>query len=310
MTLLRSPVLNTARGISLGDFGQLLLVTFLWALCFPLIASGLAKAPPLYFGALRSLVAGVSLLVPAFALQRTVPKGRRVWLILLGVGVSTTSMGFSGMFLAGRLISPGLATVLANIQPLIAAVLAYFLLSERLGPRRRMGLLLGFAGILLVAFPSLSVDGANSSLSGLGYILLGAVGVAVGNVLLKQLTGQVDLLMATGWQFILGGFMLFLISQRVEAPVQIVWDPSFIAILLVLGILGTAVAFALWFSLLHRSELNRLNTFTFLTPAFGLMIGTFFFGERLNSLEIVGVTLILGAVVWISRGSVTTNEIK
>ena len=310
MTLLRSPVLNTARGITLGDFGQLLLVTFLWALCFPLIASGLAKAPPLYFGALRSLVAGVSLLVTAFALQRTVPKGWRVWLILLGVGVSTTSMGFSGMFLAGGLISPGLATVLANIQPLIAAVLAYFLLSERLGPRRRMGLLLGFAGILLVAFPSLSVDGANSSLSGLGYILLGAVGVAVGNVLLKQLTGQVDLLMATGWQFILGGFMLFLISQRVEAPVQIVWDPSFIAILLVLGILGTAVAFALWFSLLHRSELNRLNTFTFLTPAFGLMIGTFFFGERLNPLEIAGVALILGAVVWISRSSGTTNGIK
>jgi drug/metabolite transporter (DMT)-like permease len=200
-----------------------------------------------------------------------------------------------------------LATVLANIQPLIATVLGYFVLNERLGPRCRMGLLLGFAGILLVAFPSLSVDGANSSLSGLGYILLGAVGVAVGNVLLKQLTGQVDLLMATGWQFILGSIVLFALSQRVEAPVRVIWDPSFIAILLVLGILGTAVAFALWFSLLHRSELNRLNTFTFLTPTFGLMIGMFFFGERLNLLEIIGVTLILGAVVWISRSSDTTN---
>lgn len=308
MTLLRRPILNSARGISLGDFGQLLLVTFLWALCFPLIASGLTKAPPLYFAALRSLVAGVSLLVPAFVLQRTMPKGWRVWLTLLGVGISATGMGFSGMFLAGGLVSPGLATVLANIQPLIAAVLAYFFLSEQLGPRRRTGLFIGFTGILLVAAPSLSVDGVNSSLIGLGYILLGAVGVAVGNVLLKRLTGQVDLLMATGWQFMLGSIVLFLISQPIEAPVQIVWEPSFISILLLLGIVGTAVAFVLWFSLLHRSELNRLNTFTFLTPAFGLMIGAIFFSERLNLLEIVGVMLILGAVVWISGSSDTAKE--
>ena len=193
------------RSIAQGDVMRLGLVMFLWALCFPLNTVGLAFAPPLTLAALRSFVAGAGLLLPAIVLRRAWPRGWRVWLGLLGTGLTVTSMGFGGMFLAGGLVSPGLATVLANVQPLIAAVLGFFLLGERLGSRRRVGLSLGFAGILLVALPGFGVTGANSSPAGIGFIMLGAVGVAMGNVLLKKLAGQVDLLMATGWQFVLGG---------------------------------------------------------------------------------------------------------
>ncbi|MFZ1754835.1 MAG: DMT family transporter, partial [Caldilineaceae bacterium] len=72
------------------------------------------------------------------------------------------------------------------------------------------------------------------------------------------------------------------------------------AVLLVLSLLGTALAFALWFSLLHRGELTRLNTFTFLTPVFALTIGYFSFNERLGIFEIGGIALILASVWWIS----------
>jgi drug/metabolite transporter (DMT)-like permease len=282
------------------------MVMLLWALCYPLIATGLAAAPPLTFAALRSFVAGAGLLLPAFVLRRPLPSGWRIWLGLAGVGVSTTALGFSGMFLAGGLVTPGLATVVANAQPLIAAVLAYIVLQERLGPRRRMGLLLGLAGILLVALPGFGAGG-NSSLPGVGFVLMGAVGVAVGNVLLKRLTGQVDLLMATGWQFVLGGLFLWAAAQLFETPGQIVWSASFVAVLLVLSLLGTALAFALWFSLLHRDDLTRLNTFTFLTPVFALVIGYVSFNERLGAFEIGGIALILASVWWISHTSPTVR---
>lgn len=273
---------------------------FLWAVCFPLIAAGLPLAPPFTFATLRSFVAGTALLLLAWGKHRPWPRGWAVWLILLGVGVSMTSMGFAGMFLAGGLVSPGLATVLANIQPLIAAVLAGLVLGERLGPRRRLGLVLGFAGIVLVALPGFG-SGTNSSPAGIGYILLGAVGVAAGNVLLKRLTGQVDVLMAIGWQFVLGGIPLLLLAQWFESPAQVVWNASFVVILLTLSLLGTSLAFVLWFSLLHRSELTRLNTFVFLTPAFALILGAIFFGESLGWLEAGGIVLILGGILQVSR---------
>ncbi len=290
----------TQKGLPAGDVSKLTLVMFLWAICFPLIAAGLPLAPPLTFATLRSFVAGAALLLLGWGMRRPWPRGWAVWLTLAGVGVSMTSMGFAGMFLAGGLVSPGLATVLANIQPLIAAVLAGIVLGERLGPRRRMGLALGFGGIVMVALPGFG-SGANSSPSGIGFILLGAVGVAAGNVLLKRLTGQVDVLMATGWQFVLGGIPLFLAAQWFESPAQIEWGVPFVAILLALSLLGTSLAFVLWFSLLHRSELTRLNTFVFLTPAFALVLGAVFFGESLGWLEASGIILILGGILQVSR---------
>ncbi len=289
------------KGISPGDLARLSLVMFLWALCYPLIATGLSMAPPLHFAALRSFVAGAGLLLLAFALRRPLPRGRGVWLGLLGVGLSATSLGFGGMFLAGGVVSPGLATVLANAQPLIAAGLAYFVLRERLGPRRRVGLLLGFAGIVLIALPGFGSENANSTPIGVGYVFLGALGVAMSNVLLKRLAGRVDLLMATGWQFILGGVPLFLAAQIFEAPVRVAWSPSFVIVLLTLALLGTALAFALWFSLLHRGELTRLNTLTFLTPVFALIIGALFFSESLRLVEMGGIVLTLAGALRVSR---------
>lgn len=205
------------------------------------------------------------------------------------------------MFLAGGVVSPGVATVLANSQPLIAAVIAYFALSERLGLRSRVGLLLGFAGIVVTAIPGYQTESANSSTAGIGYILLATLGVAVGNVLLKRLAGQVDLFMATGWQFILDGIPLLALAIIFEPTAEVSSGPLFTANLLALGLAGTALAFALWFSLLHRGDLSRLNTFTFLTPIFALTIGALFFGERLRLVEAAGIVLTLSGVTWAGR---------
>lgn len=280
----------------MGDTTLLVLVMFLWALCFPLIAFGLEMAPPLYFAALRSAVAGASLLFPAFLLRRPLPQCGNIWLSLLGVGIGFTSLGFGGMFLAGGLVNLGLATVLANVQPLLAAVLAYFVLAERVGQRGQLGLGVGFVGILLISLPSSQEEDANSSLLGMGYILLGASGVAVGNVLLKQIASQVDSLMATGWQFVLGSVPLFWTSWMFEGQAQVVWSMSFIIVLLALSLLGTAFASALWLLLLRRNKLNRANAFSFLTPIFALVIGVGFFDERLRLMETAGILLVLGNV--------------
>lgn len=291
--------LKTRPGIKTSDLLRLGLVMFLWALCFPLITLGLRKAPPLTLAALRSLVASIGLLLPAIVLRNPWPHGWRVWLTLIGVGISLTTMGFGGMFLAGGLISPGLATVLANVQPLLAAAVGFYVLDEHVGPRRRVGLALGFGGVMLVAAQGFDPGYTNSDPLGVAYILLGAGGVAVGNVLLKRLAGKVDLLMATGWQLLFGSIPLWVFARQWEGSLQVTLDLEFAAVLLALSLLGTALTFMLWFSLLHRSELNRLNIFTFLTPAIALILGTLFFNESLTWVDVSGMTLILAGVLWI-----------
>lgn len=292
---------STRRSLSWRDLTLLLLVMFLWALCFPLIATGLSSSPPLYFAALRSLVAGIGLLILALALRRPLPRQPCLWLGILGVGLSYTSAGFAGMFLAGSVVSPGLASVLANMQPLVAAIPAFFLLGERLKRSSLLGLLMGFFGIVLTALPGFSAQATSSSSSGVGYVLLGALGVAVGNILLKRIAGQIDSLMATGWQFILGGLALLVLAQWFEVPSSVNWNWTFALNLLALGLGGTALPLLLWFWLLRREELTRLNAFTFLTPIFALMISAVFFGERLQLIQAAGIALSLYSMWRTSR---------
>lgn len=275
------------------------LVMFLWALCFPLINVGLASAPPMMFAALRAALSGAVLLLAAQALRRPAVAGRSVWGKLVVVGLTATSLGFFGMFYGGGLVSPGLATVIANTQPLIAAVLAWVYLNEHLTAVQRWGLAAGFGGIVLIGAPSLS--GSSSQLLGIVYILIAAVGIAVSNVVLKYLAGRVDILRAMGWQLLIGAAPLALLALAVEDISRIDWSWPFVINLIVLSAIGTSAAFVLWFALLQRASLSQLNVFTFLTPIFGLVMGLAFFAERIHSVELAGIGLSLLGIYGVSR---------
>ena len=143
---------------------QIIIVMFLWAICFPLIVLGLPHAPHLTFAALRAFLAGICLLIPAMIMKRRQPKDFKSWAMLTAIGLGATTLGFFGMFHASEFVSPGIATVIANTQPLMAAVLAAAVLKEHLDGKGKTGLLLGFTGIVLIALPSL-LSGAGANLS-------------------------------------------------------------------------------------------------------------------------------------------------
>lgn len=273
----------------------MVLITFLWAICFPLIEVGLGGAPPLVFAAIRAGLAGVLVLLLAIGLGRPWPSGLANLGLITAIGLSFTGLGFGGMFLGGGKISPGVATVLANIQPLIAAVLAMIFLSERLTSRIGTGLLLGFVGVVVMSLPSMSGPDHAAGMQAFIWISLGAVGTAVGNVLLKALAGRADVLMTTGLQLLIGAVALAAGTHALNEDWHIAWTMRFVISLIGLAVFGTALMIALWYYLLARAPLNRLNTFTFLTPVFGLLLGGLFFGERFGLVQALGILVtILG----------------
>lgn len=272
---------------------------FLWALCFPLISVGLANSPPMTFAAMRAALSGTVLIVAASALGRPPIADRSQWGAIVLVGLTATSLGFFGMFYGGGRVSPGLATVIANTQPLIAAVLAWAFLNEKLLMVQRVGLAAGFGGIMLIGAPNLS--GTASQFTGILFILLAAIAIAVSNVVLKRLAGRVDVLRAMGWQLLIGSLPLSLLAALMEDVGSVRWSWQFTITLLVLSVIGTSAAFAMWFAILRRASLSRLNVFTFLSPIFGLAMGVVFFSERLHALEAGGIALSLLGIYGVSR---------
>ncbi len=274
----------------------------LWAACFPLITAGLALAPHLTFAALRAFVAGAALVGTSVALGRPFPSGRNTWLLLIVAGIGATTLGFLGMFHAAEFISPGIATVIANTQPLLAAALAYMVLKERLGIPGMIGLLVGFAGIAVIAAPGLFAGRSNDDyLLGIAYVLLAALGITVSNVSFKRLAGEVDALMAAGAQLLIGMVPLVVLAALTETPSDVEWSPRFILSLLGLSLPGTALVYWLWLSALRTLTLNRANAFSFLVPVFGLSLGIAFYGEALTVSIAVGATLAFLGIILVNR---------
>lgn len=280
---------------------RIILVMLLWAVCFPLITSGLQYSPHLTFATMRAVLAGASLLVLAAALGRPLPRGWRIWSMLGISGVGATSLGYLGMFHAAEFVTPGLATVIANTQPLLAAMLGVAWLAERPSVAGWTGLAVAFAGILVIALPRLALgDGIGFGI-GFAYIVLAALGVTISNVAIKSIAGRVDGLYAMGFQMLVGSLPLALAAFATEDPAAVAWTPAFVASLFGLALLGSALVYWLWFSVLETVALNRANAFSFLVPVFGLAMGALFFDERLSAVQFAGIALVLVGIFLVNR---------
>jgi len=271
-----------------------IIVMGLWAACYPLITTGLSHAPHLTFATIRAVLAGSALLIVAAVIRAPLPRGRETWGWLCVAGFGATTLGYLGMFHAAEFVAPGFATIIANSQPLIAAVLAHAVLKERLGARAQTGL-------VVVAAPGLFSDSSASTAKGVAYVLLAATGVSIGNVAIKRIAGAVAPSAAMGWQLIIGAAPLALMAILTEDPLAISWRPEFIASLLGLSLFGTALAFWLWQSALNVMDLSRANAFSFIVPFLGILFGAFFFGEAVTPqagagalLAVIGIRLVLG----------------
>lgn len=285
-----------------ADISRIILVMLLWAVCFPLIVAGFAYAPHLSFATLRAFIAGAALVGLGLVLGRAWPRGGRVWGILALVGLGATSLGYLGMFMASSFVSPGIATVIANTQPLFAALLAWLILNERLHRRAMLGMALGFAGIVVIALPQLATTEGGAYGIGVAYILMAALGITVSNVLIRKIAGEVDALMAMGAQLLIGGVPLAVGAALLEDPSAIVWTPQFLLVLAAISLLGSSLAYWLWSVILRAIELNRANAFSFLVPIFGLAMGAAFFGERLGPFEVLGIALTIAGIVLTTLG--------
>jgi len=270
------------------------IVMLLWAICYPLIVLTLPYAPVMATAALRATLSGLLLIGLARFMRRPVPTGTRAWLLVALIGLTATGIGFWGMFYAGSLLAPGLATVLTSTQPLIAGVLGWYFLNERLDARASLGIGLGFVGVVIISLESLLASDGNE-VSGVLYTLVAAAGIAVSNILLKRIVESIDILYAMGYQLLIGAIPLAAFGVYRNEFSALDFNYTYLAVILVLATLGTIAPFVLWSWLLRRAPLYQLNVFSFLTPAFALLAGYLFFAESLSALRWMGVlTVIVG----------------
>jgi probable blue pigment (indigoidine) exporter len=282
----------------------MLLVALAWGSCFLFIAWGLRDAPVLWFATLRALLAGVALLaaavlMPPRATGRTVPRDAGTWTLVVLLAVTNVTVAFAAMFAAATGVTAGVASVLANAQPLLVILPAWWLFGERPRLPEVLAVAVGFSGLMLVAVPSGGGRGA-------GLAVLAAVAITAGTLLARWLAG-VDLLALGAWQFLLGGAGLAVAAAVVEGPpTVIVWTGRFTMAVVTLAVAGTALPYVLWLAELRRASLTAVTAWTLLVPVAGVVLGVVVLRQGVGAVELVGDAIVVAAlilIVWSARAA-------
>ncbi len=281
--------------------GRMLFITTTLGACFVVIAWGLRDAPPLWFGALRALIAGAALVMLGLMQHRPQPSGARAWGWITLTGLVNVSLAFAAMFAAVAGLATGTAAVLANAQPLLILLPAWWLYGEAVSRRTAMALVVGFAGLVLVALPGGGGTGAVLS-------LLAAAAVTAGTLLSRRLAG-LDVLAATGWHLLIGGLALAVVALLVEGAPVIAWTPRFLLSLAFLSLVGTAATTVAWFVEARRARLDVLTAWLFLTPVVGIVLAGLLLAERPAGWSGVGLAATLVAM-WVALGPRRSDPTK
>ncbi|BEV35929.1 DMT family transporter [Synechococcus sp. M16CYN] len=264
------------------------------------------------------LIAGLRLLPAGLALLLWIlSTGRSVWIDGRDLGwfalfTLVDACLFQSLLVIGLSdTGAGLGSVLIDCQPLLVALLARGLFAESINPFGWAGLGLGLAGIFCLGVPGeflnhwwLLADPPNIEQllrPGEGWMLLASLSMAFGTVLIRFASRHSDPVTVTAWHMFLGSVPLLLLFGLQNKTKPIYWTLTDWGRIGFASLLGGALAYGLFFWFANHRDLTSFSSLGFLTPVFALATGGWLLGERLSSLQWIGVVLVLISVICMSQ---------
>jgi drug/metabolite transporter (DMT)-like permease len=277
------------------DWAQLSFAGFVWGASFIFIAAGVDHFAPGVVTFARMAIGFVTLAL--FRRARAVRIERADWPRVVVVGVTWLAFPMTLFPIAQQHISSGLAGMLNGSIPVFAAVVASIALRRAPGRAQLAGLAVGGIGIVLLGIPAIG-DGGSSSI-GVLTVLVACVsyGIAVNaNVPLAQKYGAVP----TFWRCQMVACVLTF-PFGVWGLHSSTWNLSSAGALLLLGTLGTALAFIAMSALSARVGSTRAASLTYLEAVIALGLGVIVRHERIRLLEVIGCAVLLVGAWLVSR---------
>lgn len=292
--------------MSFRHIGLLLLLAAIWGASFLFIKIGVSEMGPFTFAMLRVLIGSLILLIIILVSKQGLPHDRRTWWLFAFMGVFNALIPFGLIAWGEQSIPSGLAAILNATMPLFTFILAAVFDRERITVGRILGLVVGFGGILIITLPQLT-EGFVSSLWGELAVIVAAASYAIATVFARRNLHHVKPIAASFGQIAMGCLFLIPFSLS-ERPWTM--QPSMTAIfaLVTLGVLGTALAYLIYYRLLQEGGATLASLVTFITPLFGVLYGFLFLGENMSWTSLAALVCILGSVLLIRSKPSTVNQ--
>lgn len=279
-----------------------LLLCGIWGSTWLFIKLGLADLPPLTFAGIRFVIACAIIFLIIRARGISLPHDRRDWLLLLVTGVLSFSLNYGLIFWAEQHISSGLAALLQATTPAFGLVIAHLHLpAERMTWAKIAGVVLGVCGVGVVFSNQLSMAGG-LALAGCIGVVLSSVFVAYSNVLVKAHGRKLEPAILAAGQMFFGLIPLLLIGIPLEGnPLRYHWTRLAVVSLFYLAIVGSVVAFLLYYWLVHHMDVTKTMMISLVTPVVAVLLGMVVLREKLDWRTVVGGAMIMSGIALARR---------
>lgn len=293
-------LIQTSHGTNTGAFTPIDWAMFgalglIWGSSFLLMAIGLDAFHPGFVALLR-IVAAAVFLWSLPQVRRTRVDREDIGRIAL-IGLTWVAGPFTLFPLAQQWISSGTAGLINGTTPIFTAIVASVLLRTLPGRLQRVGLVLGLAGVVLIAWPSINA-GSNQALGILLALLASAsYGLSINlSVPLNQKYGSLATMSRVIWTA-LPMVLPFGIYGLTRSEFAV---PSFLATT-VLGVVGTGLAFILAGRIAASVGGTRSSFTAYVIPVVALVLGAIFRDETVNLISVIGIALVLTGAFLASR---------
>jgi drug/metabolite transporter (DMT)-like permease len=271
----------------------------LWSTPFVIGKLVLDYMAPLSTAGTRFLLAGLIQLPFCGGLRGPFGLLRTHLKTVLLVSLFQTILLYAGFFIALTLVRGAQAAIVVGTGPLISAIVAHFAMhDDKLKRRTLISTLLGISGVIIISLATKPwTPTGTKELLGMGILLFGSVVSAFGNVVVARERGGLNPIHLNSIQMIFGGVVLLVIALPIEGAPSLNFPPVFYAQMAWLAVVSAA-GFGIWFHLLSRVKISKLNIWKFIIPIGGAILSWIFLpGESPDWPTLCGMAIIVWGVI-------------
>lgn len=258
-----------------------------------LIAEAVAHFPPWTLAALRAALGLPLLLLAAGALGPQRRPSRHDLLTALVGGTLVVTIPFVSMAAGMQYIPSGMGGMLYATMPLFTlALAALFLADEPASAEQALRIGTGLIGVAMISVPAIQAGGFAQAGFGTLMVLISPLSYAAGNVWFRRRRKMAPLVLSAG-MFAVGALTVWPMALLIDGRVTVEPSLSVIGTLAALVVLATIAPNLLNYALVQRAGANKAALAMFLMPAFSVLFGMVFRGERLPMLAFVGLALVI-----------------
>lgn len=267
-----------------------------WGSSYLFIKIGVETLTPFTLVAAR-LAIGTAVLALVMRLARqALPRDRSTWGHMVVVALLGIVIPFSLITWGEQTIDSGLAAVLTGTVPLFAIVLAAMVLTdEPITVNRLGGLVVGFAGVVVLTAPGLA-DGFGGSLPGQLALIGASISYAAAGVYARRTVRGLPALTSAFLEVSLAFVIVVVLAVAFGSPWATAIDGGTILSVAWLGLIGSGLAFLAFFYLLDRWGATRTSLVAYLLPVVGIVLGVLVLQEVVTLSMVAGTALVIGGI--------------